>query len=90
MPPCKIQCGNDPEADCATCQHRDKDYPFPGGAEGKMVVKLHDFVWMPASPFKPVFYREELPTFIELRNVKDIPGTYNSSWTEAGIWSHWE
>lgn len=90
MPACKIQCKDEPEADCGTCRHRDKGYPWPGGVEGKMVVKFHDFVFMPASPFKPISYRRELPTFVELRNVKDTPRIYDSSWIEAGIWSHWE
>lgn len=39
MPACKIQCKDDPEAECGTCRHRDKGYPRPGGVEGEMVIK---------------------------------------------------
>lgn len=40
-PPCRIQCGNDPDAECKTCEWRNESKPFMdrSGVEWRMAYR---------------------------------------------------
>jgi len=76
MSACKMQCGNEPEADCGPCLHRDKSYPWPGAPGGKMFFKFK------LQPFDIVDVTAE---------EVSINDAFAQSWlVRKYYWSHWE
>lgn len=76
MPACNIQCNNDNDADCGSCKHRDKDYPWPGGADGRLSAR--------GLMTGNVLMSYHAVSEDEQYNIAALSVKY-----PGGIWSHW-
>lgn len=74
--PCKMQCGNDPDMECETCQHRNTSYPMQVRGKSDWYLKFN------------TLRKRHSAAAGTVDRAKDY-GAMLSMWPKLGLWSHW-